>query len=96
MHLKWLQRIINLLKGRPNIKKPLSLATTTKQENPVNTAQKLASQRSNKHNGEATREEVLGSIVTYTEEEISTFKDNMTPENTKKSTPLAIVLNCAT
>ena len=70
MHLKWLQPIINLLKGRPNIKKPLSLATTTKQENPVNTAQKLASQRSTKQNGEATREEVLGSIVTYTEEEI--------------------------
>ena len=74
-------------------KKPLSLATTRKQENLVNTAQKMASQSSTKQNGEATTEEVPGSIVTYTEEEINTFKDDMAPENTKKSTPLAIVLN---
>ena len=63
-------------------KKRLSLATTRKQENLVNTAQKMASQSSAKQNGEAT-----------TEEEINTFKDDMAPENTKKSTPLAIVLN---
>ena len=73
--------------------KRLSLATTGKQENLVNTAQKMASQSSTKQNGEATTEEVPGSIVTYTEEEINTFKDDMAPENTKKSTPLAIVLN---
>ena len=35
----------------------------------------------------ATTEEVPGSIVTYTEEEINTFKDDMAPENTNKSTP---------
>ena len=74
-------------------KKPLSLATTRKQENAVNTAQKMASQSSTKQNGEATTEGVPGSIVTYTEEKINTFKDDMAPENTKKSTPLAIVLN---
>ena len=73
--------------------KPLSLAITRKQENPVNTAQKMASKSSTKQDGEATTEEVPGSIVTYTEEEINTFKDDMAPENTKKSTPLAIVLN---
>ena len=70
--------------------------TTRKQENPVNTTQKMASQISTKQNGEATTEEVPGSIVTYTEEEINTFKDDMAPENTKKSTPLAIVLNRGT
>ena len=51
-------------------KKPLSLATTRKQENLVNTAQKMASQSLTKENGEATTEDVLGSIVTYAEEEI--------------------------
>ena len=70
--------------------------TTRKQENHVNTAQKMASQSSIKQNREATTEEVPGSIVTYTEEEINTFKDDMAPENTKKSTPLAIVLNGGT
>ncbi|CAH3180673.1 unnamed protein product, partial [Porites evermanni] len=64
--------------------KPLSLATTRKQENPVNTAQKMASKSSTKPDGEATTEEVPGSIKTYTEEEINTFKDNMASENTKK------------
>ena len=66
--------------------------TTRKQENPVNAAQKMARQSSSKQNGEATTKEVPGSIVTYTEE-INTFKDDMASENTKKSTPLAIVLN---
>ena len=70
--------------------------TTKKQENPVNTAQKMAIQSSTKQNGEATAEEVPGSIVPYTEEEINTFKEDMAPENTKKSTPLAIVLNRGT
>ena len=40
--------------------------------------------------------EVPGSIVTYTEEEINTFKDHIVPENTKKSTPLAFILNRGT
>ena len=56
-------------------------------------AQKMASQSSTKQNGEATTEEMPESIVTYTEEEKSTFKDDMATENTKKSTALAIVLN---
>ena len=77
-------------------KKPLSLATTRKHENPVNRGQKMASRSSNKRNGEATTEKVPGSIVPYTEEEINTFKDDMGPENTKKSTPLAFVLNRGT
>ena len=64
-------------------KKPLSLATTRKQENLVNTAQKMASQSSTKQNGEATTEEVPGSIVTYTEEEINTPKTTW-PLKTRK------------
>ena len=39
-------------------KKPLWLTTTRKQENPVNTAQKMASKSSTKQDGEATTEEV--------------------------------------
>ena len=31
-----------------------------------------------------------GSIVTYTEEEINTFKDDMSSENTKKSTSTSV------
>ena len=73
-------------------KKPLSLATTRKQENAVNTAQKIESQSST----EATTEEVPGSIVTYIGEEINTFKDDVASENTKKGTPLPIVLNRGT
>ena len=56
----------------------------------------MASQSSTKQNGEATAEEVPGSIVTHTEEEINTFKDDMAAENTKKRTPLAIVQNRST
>ena len=56
----------------------------------------MAIQSSTKQNGETTTEEVPGSIVPYTEEEINTFKEDMAPENTKKSTPLAIVLNRGT
>ena len=56
----------------------------------------MASQSSTKQNGEATTEEVPGSIVTYTEEEINTFKDDMAPKNKKKSTPLTIDLNRGT
>ena len=40
----------------------------------------MASQSSTKQNGEATMEEVPGSIVTYTGEEINTFKDDMAPQ----------------
>ena len=64
----------------------------------MNTAQKMASQSLTKQNGEATTEEVRGWIVTYTEEEINTFKD-VAPENTRKhekKDPLAIVLNRGT
>ena len=64
--------------------------TTRKQKNPVNTAQKMASKSSTKQHGEATTEEAPGSIVTYTEEEINTFKDNMSSENTKKSTSTSV------
>ena len=60
--------------------KPLSVATTRKQENLVNTVQKMASQSSTKQNGEAKTEEVPGSIVTCTGEEINTFKDDMAPQ----------------
>ena len=66
-------------------KKPPSLATTRKQENPVNTAQKMASKSSTTQDGETTTEEVPGLIATYTEKEINTFKDDMVSENTKKS-----------
>ena len=58
----------------------------------------MASKSSTKQDGEATTEEVPGSIVTYTEEEINTFNDDMSSEDTKKSTstsvraPLAIVV----
>ena len=51
----------------------------------------MVSQSSTKQNGEVTTEEVPGSIVKYTEEEINTFKDDMAPENKKKSMQLAIV-----
>ena len=44
----------------------------------------MASKSSTKQDGEATTE-VPGLIVTYTEE-INTFKDDMSSENTKKST----------
>ena len=47
--------------------------------------QKMASKSSTKQDGEATTEEVPGSIVTYTEEEINIFKDDMSSEHTKKS-----------
>ena len=53
-------------------KKPPSLATTRKRENPVNTAQKMVSKSSTKKVEELTTEEVPGSIVIYTEE-INTF-----------------------
>ena len=56
----------------------------------------MVSQSSIKQNREAITEEVPGSIVTYTEEEINTFEDDMATENTKKSTALAIVLNRGT
>ena len=45
---------------------------------------------STKQDGEATTEEVPGSIVTYTEEEINTLKDGMDSENKKKSTSTSV------
>ena len=56
----------------------------------------MASESSTKQSGEAATEEVPGSIVTYTEEEINTFKGDMAPKNKKKSTPLANDLNRGT
>ena len=56
----------------------------------------MASQSLTKQNGEAITEDEPESIVTYTGEEINTFKHDMAPENTKKSTPPAIVLNRGT
>ena len=50
----------------------------------------MASKSSTKQDGEATMEEVPGSIVTYTEEEINTLKDDMFSENTKKSTGTSV------
>ena len=56
----------------------------------MNTAQKMASKSSTQQDGEATTEEVPGSIVTYTEEEINTFKDDMSSEDAKKSTSTSV------
>ena len=53
--------------------RPISPSTTRKRENPVNTAQKMASKSSTKQDEEATTEEVPGSIAIYTEEEINAF-----------------------
>ena len=50
----------------------------------------MASKSSTTRDGEATTGEVSGSIVTYTEEEINTFKDDMASENTKKSTSTSV------
>ena len=50
-----------------------TLATTRKRENHVNTAQTMARKSSTKQDEEATTEEVPGSIVISTEEEINTF-----------------------
>ena len=48
-----------------------TIATTTKRENPLNTAQKMASESSTKQDEEATTEEVPRSIAIYTEKEIT-------------------------
>ena len=45
--------------------KPLSLVTTRKQENPVNTAQKMASKSSTKQDGEATIHVLTFTISRY-------------------------------
>ena len=50
-------------------KNPIAFATTRKRENPLSTAQKMASKSSTKQDEEAANEEVSGSIATYTEEE---------------------------
>ena len=42
----------------------------------------MGSESLTKQDGEATTEGVPGPIVTYTEEEINTFKDDMSSENT--------------
>ena len=48
----------------------------SKRENPVNTVWKMARKGSTKQD-EATTEEVLGSIVIYTGEEINTFNHDV-------------------
>ena len=55
-----------------------TIATTRKRENPLNTAQKMASESSTKQDEEATTEEVPGSIAIYTEKEINTVNRNVT------------------
>ena len=55
-----------------------SIATTRKRENPVNTAQKIASESSTKQDEEATTEKVPRSIVIYTEKGINAFNCNVT------------------
>ena len=55
-----------------------TIATTTKRENPLNTAQKMASESSTKQDEEATTEEVPGSIAIYTEKEITTLNRDVT------------------
>ena len=53
----------------------------------------MTSKSSTQQDGQATTEDVPGSIVTFnTEEEINTFKDDMASENTKRSTPHANVV----
>ena len=55
-----------------------TIATAKKQENPLNTAQKIASESSTKQDEEATTEEVPGSIAIYTEKEINTLNRDVT------------------
>ena len=55
-----------------------TIATTTKRENPLNTAHKMASESSTKQDEEATTEEVPGSIAIYTEKEINTVNRDVT------------------
>ena len=55
-----------------------TIATTTKLENPLNTAQKMASDSSTKQDEEATTEEVPGSIAIYTQKEINTVNHDVT------------------
>ena len=55
-----------------------TIATAKKQENPLNTAQKIASESSTKQDEEATTEEVPGSIAIYTEKEINTVNRDVT------------------
>ena len=55
-----------------------TIATAKKQENPLNTAQKIASESSTKQDEEATTEEVPGSIAIYTEKEINTVNHDVT------------------
>ena len=55
-----------------------TIVTTRKRENPLNTAQKMASESSTKQDEEATTEEVPGSIAIYTEKEINTLNRDVT------------------
>ena len=55
-----------------------TIVTTRKRENPLNMAQKMASESSTKQDEEATTEEVPGSIAIYTEKEINTVNRDVT------------------
>ena len=63
-----MKRTTNSWRG---IKKPLSLTTTRKRENPVNTAQEMASKSLTEQDEEAT------TVVIYTDEEINTFNHDV-------------------
>ena len=55
-----------------------TIATTTKRENPLNTAQKMANESLTKQDEEATTEEVPESIAIYAEKEINTVNRHVT------------------
>ena len=62
------------------INKPLSLASTRKRR--LTTEKIMAEAEKSQENVD----EVAASVVTYTEEELTAFRENMASENTKKST----------
>ena len=77
-------------------KKPLLLATMRKQENPVNTVQKITSQIQTNKTEKRQWRKCQGQLSHIQKKKINTFKDHIVPENTKKSTPLAFILSRGT
>ena len=73
------------------IKKPLSLATTRKQKKTLWTRRRKwqAKVQANKTE-KPQRKKCLGRLTHYTEEEMNAFKDDMSSENTKKSTNTSV------
>ena len=66
--------------------KPLTLASSRKRQN-HNLDKKMAEANEEKAvSPSPTAEEAPVSIVTYTEDEMAAFKENMTSKNAKKST----------